>query len=245
MKKFSRLLIFILAFQMEVRVRASGDILEQPVACMKSKETCAIQVMGAGFHYAKKDKKLHAGSGSALMRLSQNQWRLVKGSLWVEESKGLEVDTLHGSLSAKYGEYWVIEKEGRILVRNIDSDLTVTFRDGKTLQVPEGFEFSMEGLGVDGRSQYSMVKPIDMKDHLPLWNSLWQGSKADFVAKVKRTKEYWGDLTQKSADLYQALVERKIASDQEAQQKLEEKKRRQALEKAQMREMYRSRVFDR
>ncbi len=170
-------MIFLLAFQMEVRVRASGDVLQQPSACLKSQETCAIQVVGEGFHLVQDSFKLHAAEGTALVRLSKKQWRLVKGTLWLEEGRNLEIETLFGSMQASQGQYWVLEQGSRIVVRNINADLKVTLRDGKKLEVPDGFEFWMGGVNSKNRSEYGMVQPIEMKDHLPLWKSLYRGSK--------------------------------------------------------------------
>ncbi|WP_374073299.1 hypothetical protein [Bdellovibrio bacteriovorus] len=245
MKKWIRLTLFLLAFQMEVRVRASGDVLQQPSACLKSKETCAIQVTGSAFHLLQESQKVHASEGSTLVRLSPTQWRLVKGNLWLEKGAGVEVETLYGTMKASHGQYWVVEKGDKVLVRNIDATLHVTLRDGKSLEVPEGFEFWIAGVNSKGISDYGMIQPIDMKEHLPLWNSLYRGSKNDFIKEVVHVRENWGDLAEKSSLIYKTVVQREIASEQEKQRLLDEKKQRKAAELRQMKELYRQRVFER
>ncbi|MBV2169180.1 MAG: hypothetical protein KUL82_10790 [Bdellovibrio sp.] len=245
MKKWIRLTLFLLAFQMEVRVRASGDLIEQPSSCLKSKEACAIQVTGNAFHLIQDSVKIHAPANTALMRLNSQQWRLIKGTLWVEKGSQISLETLYGDLTATQGQYWVVDQGNRILVRNMNANLVVTLRDGKTLNVPEGFEFWMSGLNSQGKSEFGMIQPIDMKEHLPLWNSLYGGSKESFIKEVVHLRENWGDLAEKSSVIYQGLVERKIASEAEKKKQLEEKKARQAAELRQMRELYRQRVFER
>lgn len=245
MKKWIRLTLFLLAFQMEVRVRASGDLIEQPSACLNSKETCAIQVTGKAFHLVQESLKLHAPVNTALIRLGSQQWRFVKGTLWVEKGSQMNLETLYGDLSAEQGQYWVVDQGDRILVRNMNANLVVKLRDGKTLNVPEGFEFWMSGLNSQGKSEFGMIQPVDMKEHLLLWNSLYRGSKESFIKEVVHLRENWGDLAEKSSVIYKGLVERKIASEAEKKKQIEEKKARQAAELRQMRELYRQRVFER
>ncbi|WP_413942647.1 hypothetical protein [Bdellovibrio sp. HCB-162] len=245
MKKWVRLALFLLAFQMEVRVRASGEVMQQPSACLKSKETCAIQVTGSGFHLLQDSLKIHASEGATLVRLSNTQWRFVKGALWIEKGANVEVETLYGSLKASQGQYWVVEQGDQVLIRNVDATLTVTLRDGKSLEVPEGFEFWISGMNSKGVSSYGMIQPIDMKNHLPLWNSLYRGSKEDFVKEVTHLRANWGDLTEKSSLIYKTVVQREIASELAKQKIVEKKKQRLEAERRQVKELYRQRVFER
>lgn len=244
MKNLFRFFIFVLAFQMEVRVRASGDLLLQPIACLNRVEACAIQVVGNMFTYKKGSVGLKASTESVLVRSSANQWRLVKGNLWVENGQGLEISTVFGDLKASSGQYWVLEQGSQVIVRNIDSDVVVTLRDGKKLELPEGFEFWMAGINAKGVSEYGMIRPIDMKEHLPLWNSLYKGSKEDFVKEVVQLRESWGDLVEKSSSLYQSVVMRKIASQVEKQEKVERAQEEMRKQRAAVRELYRKKVFE-
>lgn len=245
MKKVVRVLIFLMAFQMEVRVRAAGDVIEQPSACLKEASNCALQVTGSAFHFEKGEQKLHASSGSALVMASSQQWRLVKGALWVEDGQGLEVETLFASFKAGFGEYWILQKESQVLVRNMSASLKVTLRDGKVLDIPEGFEVWISALNSQGKSDYGMIEPINMKEHLVLWNSLYRGDKAAFVKEVRHYRENWGDLVQKSSRLYQHLTEREIASINAKEQAAEAHRQRKAAEDRKVKELYRQRVFER
>ena len=244
MKNLTRFFIFVLAFQMEVRVRASGELLLQPTACLGKVETCAIQVVGSMFTYKKGTVSLKASTDSVLVRSSLNQWRLVKGNLWVENGRGLEVSTVFGDLNASLGQYWVLEQGSQVIVRNVNSDVVVTLRDGKKLELPEGFEFWMSGINAKGVSEYGMIRPIDMKEHLPLWNSLYAGSKEDFVKEVVQLRESWGDLVEKSSSIYQSVVMRNIASQTEQQEKIERAKEQVRKQRAAVRELYRKKVFE-
>ncbi|MGE5085453.1 MAG: hypothetical protein ACM3MG_04075 [Bacillota bacterium] len=245
MKKVIRGLIFLMAFQMEVRVRASADILEQPAACLKSIETCAIHVANGGFHLKQDGLKLHSTESSTLMRLSQDQWRLVRGTVWVEEASGVGFETPYANVKALHGGYWLISHKDKVLIRNINADLVVELRDGKKLEVPTGFEFWVAGINSDGRNEFGMIQPVKISEHLRLWNSLYQGSKEDFKKEVAQLKENWSDLVGKSSVIYQQIVDRKLASAAEERRNEEKKKRQAEAERQKTRELIYQRAFER
>lgn len=244
MKKFAKVLLFILAFQLEVRVRASTETLQQPEACLQGQDTCAVQVLKSGFHLTNKTQSFHATPGATVMRLSSTQWRLMKGSVWVEKG-ALEVQSAYADMKAKHGQYWVLSQDDRVVIRNMDADLSVTMRDGKVVQVPEGFEFWVAGVDSEGKTDYGMIRPIDMKEHLPLWNSLYVGTKENFKKEVERYKITWGDLAVKSAAIYKEIINRKIAADEASQKAQELRAKQKADEARRLRQMYWHRSFER
>lgn len=244
MKNLSKIFIFILAFQVEVRVRASSGVLEQPEACLKAQETCAVQVLKSGFHHINKSESFHATPGTTVMRFSGAQWRLIQGALWVEKG-ALEVQTPYADLKASQGQYWALSQKDRVVIRNMDANLMVTLRDGKVVQVPEGFEFWVAGVDSVGKTQYGMIRPIDMKEHLPLWNSLFVGSKDHFKKEIERYKITWGDLTLKSSAIYKEIINRQIAADEAAQRAHELRQQKIAEDIRRRREMFWHRSFER
>lgn len=245
MKKIFNFFLFVLAFQMEVRVRASGDVLQQPNACLKAQEVCAIQVVGPVFHFHQGEKKLHAGKGSALVRLSESQWRFVKGSLWVEEGSSLGVESVYGSFKASRGQYWVVDQSDRIIIRNMNADVVITLRDGHRLELPEGFEVWVGGLNSKGVSEFGMIRPVEMREHLPMWNALYRGSKDNFVKEVVQLRENWGDLTEKSSELYETLAKRELASVAESEKTAARKKARAIEERREVKALLYKKVFER
>ena len=240
-----RALIFLLAFQIEVRVRASEEVLEQPAQCLKSTDLCALQVYTDAFHFEKKGVRLHASGNSTLSRQSLTSWKLIHGALWIEKGKSVKVETLYGTVQSPQGAFWVLEEGDRVIVRNISSDLEITLRDGVKLTVPEGFEIWIGGIGPDTKSTFGMIKPVDMKAHLTLWASVYPGSKSEFLTEVQSLKERWGDLAIKSSDIYQGVIDRRIASAEEKQRFAEEKKAKIAAERQRVRELFFHRTFER
>ncbi|MGZ3769044.1 MAG: hypothetical protein ACXWRG_05245 [Bdellovibrio sp.] len=245
MKKWTRLIFFLLAFQLDVRVRASATESDQPDACLKTKEVCLYQVKDEPLHLKNKNLILHSSEGSVIVRQTQKQWRFVKGILWVENGSKIKIESLYGVMESSQGQYWIIDHGEKILIRNINADLNVTLRDGKKLLVPEGFEFWVSGTNLKGHSEFGMIQPIDMKKHLPLWYSLFTGSKNEFITEVKNLRSSWGDLVEKSSYLYKNLAIREIASVQEKEEKEKLQKKQMAMHLQQVKKIYYQRVFER
>ncbi|WP_413581468.1 hypothetical protein [Bdellovibrio sp. HCB288] len=245
MKKFFQIFMFLLAFQVEVRVRASADTLQEPAACLKSSESCALHVVGPAFHLKQGNLKIHAGEKSTLVRLSQEKWRLVKGVLWVESAPGVQVETPFMTAKSSHGQYWIIERGEKQIVRNIDAELHVVLRDGKKLEVPGGFEFWVSGINSKGKNEFGMIQTVDLKDHLLQWNQLFVGTKEQFKSEVSHLRGNWADLSERGASLYEKIALRQLASVEEARRIEEEKKREAQAERQKTRELMFQRAFDR
>ena len=245
MKNVVRVLIFLMAFQLEVRVRASEELLEQPAQCLKSQELCSLKIGSESFHFEKNGVRLHVNANSTVSRQAVNSWKLIHGSLWVEDGDRVQVDTLYGLITGIRGSFWAIEQADKVLLRNITADLEVSLRDGRSVSVPEGFEVWIGGIGVDGKSTYGMIRPIDMKDHLTLWAQIYPGSKSEFLSAVKELKERWGDVAVKGSEIYQGVVDRRIASAEEKLKQAEERKAKAAAERQRVRELFYQRTFER
>lgn len=245
MTKLIQVLIFLLAFQMEIRVKASNNSTQQQFDCINSQNSCSVQAATGGLHFQQANLSLHATESTVLSRLSGDLWRFVKGTVWIEKADNVSFETVYGNLTAKQGQYWIIEGDTTLLIRNMNADLKILFRDGKSLSLPEGFEVWISGVNSKGTSEFGMIQPINMKDHLPLWNSLYRGSKSDFINQVMNFREQWGDITDKSSALYKELAVRKIASIRE--QKEKDRLRAQHLnsEKMKIKNLYYQKVFER
>lgn len=245
MKYGYHLFIFLMAFQLEVRVRASAAYLEQPSRCLSTQESCAIQATGEAFHYNQNGVKIHTEPNSLLVRHSQQSWRLIKGSLWLEQGEDLEVETLFGYVRSGSGGFWVLDQGDQIVIRNIGAEVSVTLRDGKKLDLPQGFQFWIKGMNSKGVSEYGMLEPIDVVDHLFRWNSLYVGTKDSFLKEARTLKQKWPVWVEESSLIYQTLAERKIASAVAQQKQEKEQQQRLIEERRRLKQLYHQRVFER
>ena len=245
MKKLMKLLIFILAFQMEVRVRASGDSVQQPYGCLNKENLCAVQVTGPAFHFQSKGLELHATESSSLLRQSADHWQLMSGTLWIENAKKIEVETPYARVLAGGGQSWVINRGNEITVRNIAGQVQVQLRDGKELIIPAGFEVWVAGVNSKGESEFGMIQPLDIPHHLALWNSLYTKSKEEFIKEVQSLKAKRPEVIELSSQVYEKNAQRQLASAAEANQRLREKQHQLELEKERRHQEFYKMSFER
>lgn len=246
MKAFVRIFIFIIAFQVEVRVKASAEILMQPDNCVSDKVECTVKVQKDNFHIDTETMKMHMYPETVVTKNTLTTWSFVKGKLWVEKANGVVFNTLYGDVTASFGEYWILsEKNGKIWIKNISSDVTVTLRDGKKIQPPDGFEFWISGLNSKAQSEYGMINPIDLKEYVKIWYPLYKGDRDSFKERVIVLKDAWGDLAAKSSAIYKGVILRREASIEEEKQREIDKKRQIENERKRVREIFHNKVFER
>jgi hypothetical protein len=249
MRKPLQILLFFLAFQMEVRVRASNtassELLTEPSHCLGVSAPCAFKVPSENpWSTAEGRMKITATPRSILSEeVRHKEWRLIDGAMWVRNAPSLKIKTASAEVDASSGEYWILAKQGRIVFRNISSKLIVTFKDQSTLEVPRGFEVWAEGVDSNARVLHGMVEPIRLKEHLKIWFSLYAGSKKEFLSEVQDLKDQWVDLVEKSGDMYQKVAERRLAAieNEKIQKAASEKKRQEA--NAKLRQRFYEKVF--
>lgn len=246
MRRIAAVFLFFMAFQMEIRVRASGGLLEKPESCIQKKiNNCAIHVVGAAFHKTNSEFKIHGAEGSTLMRIQEKEWRLISGALWVEKAEDFDVQTPYAMIHGYSGEFWVIQKKDKIFIRNIDAAISVSLTDGRKVELPVGFEFWVGRINSDGLTEFGMIQPIDFKDHLVLWNALYTGSKSKFLKDVKALKEKSAESIEAGARIYQIATERKLAAEAEEEVRKVEIKNQETSKKAQVRRYFYKRTFER
>ena len=245
MKKLFQVFLFLAAFQVEVRVRASGDLLQQPEACLQTKGSCVVQAPAKEFVFQGDGLSLRAPPQATLERKSKNDWRLIQGSIWVEKGRGVSIETIFAEVRSRDGEFWVLEREGRILIRNISADLTVYLRDGKELPLPAGFEFWVAGITTKAQNEFGVLQPISLKNHLKDWVQLYPGTSEQFRKDVQELKENWKSLAAKSGDLYQQVTNRRLASIAEAKRHEQVRKENALREQKRVKELYFHKVFER
>ncbi|MFS4460013.1 hypothetical protein [Bdellovibrio sp. HCB2-146] len=245
MKKVFQFFLFLAAFQMEVRVRASGDLLQQPEACLQTKGSCVVQAPATEFVFQREGLSLRAPPQATLERKSEKEWRLIQGSVWVEKGHKVSVETVFAEVRSRDGEFWVLEKEGRFWIRNISADLTVHLRDGKELPLPAGFEFWVSGINTKAQNEFGVLQPISLKNHLKDWAQLYPGTSEQFKKDVQELKENWKSLASKSGDIYQQVTNRRLASIAEAKRQEQIRKDNALAEQKRVKELYFHKVFER
>jgi hypothetical protein len=169
----------------------------------------------------------------------------VSGSLWVAKGQKITIESVYAEVRSQNGEFWVIEKDNRLWVRNLSADLTVRMRDGKELALPAGFEFWIAGINTKAQSEHGVLQTVDLKDHIKNWAALYPGTSGQFKKDVLEFKENWKTLAAQGGTLYQEMADRRIASVHEAKRQDTLKKARLAAEQKRLKDLYFERTFER
>lgn len=245
MKPFLHLFLFLLAFQLEVRVRAADTALSEPENCFGRKTPCAFQISEDKWSFESGKIKLHSGAGTLLEQTHKDtDWKLVSGQLWVESGPSLKVQTLTATIDGSSGQFWVVTDQDKVWVRNISSKVVVTFKDRSKMELPRGFQVWVGAVNSEARVEHGMIEPVDLKEHLKQWYALYPGNKTQFLSEVQDLKDQWIDLVEKSGDLYKAVIERKMASLDEKKRQQQEAEKKKVQERQHLRQEFEKRVFE-
>lgn len=247
MKKIAHLLIFLAAFQMEVRVRASESELTYPDNCLGKFVPCSFKVTTDKWSFEAGNVKLLAAADTILTSEDEKskEWKLLEGKLWVKNGPSVKVRTLSAEAEGSSGQYWIFAgKDGKTLFRNINSKLVLSFKDQSKMEVPKGFQVWVGSVNSEAKVERGMVEPVDLKDHLKSWYSLYSGSREQFVSEVQDLKDQWADLVEQSGDIYKKVVERKLAALDDKKRQALELQQKKEKERRRIRAEFHKRVFD-
>lgn len=247
MKLMLRLLLFVLFFQADVRVRASaGSVLEEPSHCLTQENVCAVSAYKNSFHFRKGKLAWSMPDKSSVVRHSLTHLEFVKGGLWVESAiPGFSVQTLYGRIKADSGGFYISEKDGKIWFQNLDADVSVELRGGRTVNLPEGFEVWFGPVNDVGVATTGVVRPIELAKVAELIGPVFSGGKKKFSEQLVYYRDRWGDLTARAASLYKNEVLREMASIQEAEEAAVRKKRQAEEARSRQKELFLQRAFSR
>lgn len=247
MKKPLQIFLFLAAFQLEVRVRASGvaEMISEPAHCVGVSAPCSFKVSEIPWSSSVGKVKISAAPGTILTEEVRGLvWKLVDGTMWIKNGPSVKVKTAAAEVEAGSGEYWVLAEKDQVTFRNISARLVVRFKDNTQLEVPRGFEVWVGGVDSNAHVQHGMVVPIRLKEHLKIWFSLYPGSKSLFLSEVQDLKDQWVDVTEQSGDIYQKVVERKLAAIESERQKIQEAKAKKSKDQSQARQQFYKKVFE-
>ena len=228
----------ILAFSLQgLQVQAFVD---QPEGCWtKSNDqgACAVRASHREWLSSPDGAKILLGAGSGLIRSKAGEeWQVLVGQIWLETEKAVQVRYFQQTFQVQ-GESWWAKSADQIKVTVFSGSVETQFNSAVTELVPAGFENWWQ-LGSRG-----VIKPVQATKTLRDWNRWTQLSKDESKARLQAYRELWADRVQVGSDLYQAIIDRRIASV-ESREKSEQMRRARALQEQQkMRKMFRSR-FD-
>lgn len=247
MSRGFQLLLFLLAFQMDVRVRANlaDKPFAKPEGCwLSGVGECVVQTGKQPLFIQSKSFELWAGGDSVLER-GPASWKVLKGSVRTKSEHPVVIQFPFGEVSAEQGEFWIIDRDSRFVVRSIHSESKVKTLEGKVIQVPEGLEIWIGNLNVVGRAVHGVPSLVPLEDHLKRWRDLARPSKSEMSAMAKSLKQRWSRRAELAATLYQKTADRELASIAEGERRKKAAEERERAEKERFRRLLFEKAFER
>lgn len=179
-------------------------------------------------------KNIHSGqlllSDRGLVEMKSNdQIKLMRGTLWLNVRSEVTVDTLFAQIHIPEGQVWLIVDEKQVKIKSITSHVMLKSKSGQKIEINRGFETWVGLINSLGRNEVGVPQAIDFSQYLQFWAKYYRGSKKKFISEANQLREELNLATIESAEIYQETINRQIASIEEekilkAQQEIEKKK---------------------
>lgn len=251
-----RLFLFVFIFTVDVRVLAetvrlpeTRSLMQEPSGCLKdvsaSIPSCAI---GTGAREKATltfgDSVITLDRSTAILRLAQNEIRLVAGQVWIKSKSTFDVRTEFGTIKVGPGEYWLDRDREKVRVGVIQGAAKLFPRGSEeVLEVTPGLENWLGKVGDKGEARRGIPVVINFKFHIERWARLYSGSLKDFEEEVRAFHEIWLPASQFASELHKTLFERKVTHLRAEHEKAEEAKRRTEARTRELLRMFREKVL--
>lgn len=250
-----QILIFVLAFQTEVRVKAHGssekkNYKSSPENCVEEAIPCAIEVGDEVARFKQNGNSVHLSQKSFVVRESASKWTYIKGNFWVESGR-VQVKTAFAELKSSAGGMWITpdlkaakNKEEKLWVLASKSDVEVELRNHKTLTIPEGFRVWIGKSEGRESAGFGMPEPIPWEEYVLMWGPIYPGSAKEFKSELLSLRKEWEDLADRGGDLYASVVNRQIAMAKDEEEAKRKKLLAEEAQKKALREVFKKKTLD-
>ncbi len=174
-----------------------------------------------------------------------SQGLLLSGDHWFRLTKKYSLQTPYGEINSFNGDFFVRYEGKRVTVVNHAGELKITLRDGSVIQVPPGFEIWFSEIKKDMKNMMGFIKPVELRDHVPALAKLWNENPEIFKAELLKIQSRWGDRATIAANYYKGLAQRKIASFQKEEGRIQSLNQREINRREANRKLMFERTFGR
>lgn len=238
-KNYLKVIIFIVCFNVEIRVKASDET--HAAHSSKSAIKSDSQVNEGSVVKAKEtlSSQQYKFSKDSIYELTDDKKiKLISGFVWVMKSKKVIFETPYGDVQTEGSNFWVFTERNQYRVRNVDSKITIILRDKTTYEVPKGFEVWFSGLNQAGLAAKGMIEPVNISHHLKVWSQMYPGSPEEFKKEVRELKEKWKGVYDSSSQIYQSVIERQLSSLEEQKKKKKQVEHNEVIQRNYLKQKY-------
>lgn len=242
-------LCLLLSFSSQAKsVAHTSPYVDLPQGCFTKKTfPCALRSTAGALKFESVSGSYFLGDLSSVRFTSANQIQLLSGSLWIERSQQLEF-VANPELTLKLAGEFFLEKQkaGMVLVRNLNGVVEFDSRFlFKAESLPLGFQNWYGTLTTQKQINRGVIRPIEVLPFLKVWQPVAGLSPAETKARVHVYKQSWAEGVEISSQFYKEVVERRLASQAELDQRRVDRQKAALNEQKRIRQMYRQKAgFD-
>ena len=255
MKLAFRLFVFILAFVLDVHVRASEghfghkkqmtDFLMEPSNCLNRAEECALKPNNRNSNVLNfGGAKINMSLDSELIRRKEDWVRIVKGHALVRAHTEFVLETRYGNIEFPKDGIALVEVQlDKVQVDVLRGAVKVNLL-GKafSMTLPSSFSFWYSGLQANGMPQTGRPRPLTLDRVIRLWGGIDNDIELmrDVLDKLSPTWKY-AVLESGYRDL--ATI-KELRAEQARKEQIEaERRRRVEKENGKLRKMFYDKTF--
>jgi hypothetical protein len=243
------LALFILFFSAQLLAKASsvdGNLakpyVDSPQNCYeKEKYPCNLRISEGFLAFERGDQQFHLAKQSALLFHGASKIQVLQGQLWIRNSKKLTL-VLSPALEIQLDGEFFVEKRADLTSRIHNLAGTARFLSKYVFaseSLPLGFENWYGAMDTSGQVQRGVIRPIEIADFLKSWIPVSGLPMAQLKKNLELYRDSWSETTEASAQMYQQVIERRIASHLEKERKQLERRRSVEQDQSRYRQMFR------
>ena len=241
MRKFSLILMCFLLPGLQAQSNSAAYV-DFPEACFAQKKyPCTMKTISVPLQMEISENQYLLGQDSSLQFQSQDVVQLLKGKVYLNFQKNSEL-RLNPNISVKFSGEVFLEKTSDAMMKMKNLNAQIEFESRHVFAseaLPTGFENWYGPLAENGQILRGVMRPIDKESFISAWMPMVSLPVTETRRKMKQYLDLWSGAVEQSAQLYQEVAQRRLASDKEKIDREEQKQRKKDEEKDQLRRLYR------
>lgn len=236
-------LFLSLSFLGTLKAQASNQAyVDYPQSCLSEKKyPCTLKTAGTALQMEISGSRYLVDQESSIQFHAAGLVQLLKGKAFFHFPERAEIRLNPHLLVGAVGEVF-IEKasDGSMKLKNLNAQ--IDFKSAYVFAseaLPTGFENWYGPLAGNGQILRGVIKPIDKESFMTAWMPMSSLSVAEMRKKMKEYLDLWSGAVEQSAQFYQDVAQRRLASQQAKLDQAAQKLRKKDEEKDQLRRLYR------
>lgn len=220
-----------------ITISANARIDDLPRGCLVSLAyPCSLRSSQGEWVTISQSTRIYLGKGSVVSKSEINSFKLITGQAWFEAKSEVNI-YIYDSPKKIVGEFWIIKKNNQI-------DLTV-FSGEMNSNNPSNPEFIYAGMKKWWQmTTEGLVEPVDQETTLKKWNQFVALDKSIAIQKISEFKKLWSNRYDQTAELYQSVMDRRVAAEENRIYKQNQRRQKIENEKKAFRDMFREKYFN-